>query len=478
MQMKKKIICFAVIGTMILSLAGCSSDGKKANNVSSDTSKTQQKDVSNEEVSETEEEETREEESKEKEKEGEKLSSNPKNDTDVGLKNTKIDNADESLTDEQRELISVFDSDYLYFNTELFSRYPQYLKGCQIQDTAIVKKIISSDDDEFVFVTAESDQHNAGADTETYNMYVKCKQMDTRFLEGDYIFLYGRYTGTEVVEIDGQSYSLPVIEGYSKSYLEYENHSYMGVAVYPYSDVKRFAETLFGKNIILDTVEELYTPDLAEIYQITFENQSNANFSKCMVYAYRYGFGISGSDSNDNEYSLIVASDFEHFYYIGTYQSTNTTKVAYYDKDFQKIWEREFEDTENVAYDYTKNNIYMTLNNNLYIIDAKTGEDTYDPIYVGKQGFVRKTEDGIYLIKTAETGEYIRADVVMKYDLKGNLLWTTSLESDFNRCEGIQFVNDNLLFEYYDQDYTDTVAVIDTKTGKLLNTCKSVTVYG
>ena len=37
MQMKKKIICFAVIGTMILSLAGCSSGGKKANNVSSDT---------------------------------------------------------------------------------------------------------------------------------------------------------------------------------------------------------------------------------------------------------------------------------------------------------------------------------------------------------------------------------------------------------------------------------------------------------
>src|SRR5699024_9132727 len=138
---------------------------------------------------------------------------------------------------------------------------------------------------------------------------------------------------------------------------------------------------IFGKDIKLKEpvcgedfeLDELHSPQYA-FYLVTPDNQSNANFSR-FEFSRHNGFIRDANSTEDVERTLLVSADFQHYIVSIFDRNLNLTYLEYYDRDFQKLWSREFKDVDTISLDYTSKNIYLVANNDLYIMDTETGED-------------------------------------------------------------------------------------------------------
>ena len=130
---------------------------------------------------------------------------------------------------------------------------------------------------------------------------------------------------------------------------------------------------------------------------------------------------LLGNDPNLERY-LEFSADFEHYFLFTLDHALEKLTLEYYDKDFSKIWKREFEGTTAAHYDYTKNNIYLSADNSLYIIDLSTGEYTFQPAFIGEKQEIRKMTDGILSVG------FTKSDAIMKTDLEGRFGGKYSLD--------------------------------------------------
>ena len=388
--------------------------------------------------------------------------SSPENDTDIGLKSIKIDNAEAELTQEQKMIIQYFDDDYLEVEEyEFLSRYANVFTGVQVRVFGKVAKIIALNDETYQFVCTDYE--------DGYSMLVTCSTSGPRYIEGDSLSIYGFYEGEQMVEVDGKSYILPSIKANDKTYI-YQ----MGVVsennLHSLERIKVLAETIFGKNIEIrkpvigdEGFAEGYNEEaLNWYYVVELENQSNAKFSKYLFH--REAGYIKDMRSSENiQRSIEFSADFEHFFLFTYDTSLETLTLEYYDSSLNKIWKREFAETTNAEYDYTKNNVYLIANNELFIINIETGEDTFNPVYVGERADIRKLNDGILLL--AEN----KSDALMKIDVHGNMVWKTNLSADM--CSwSIQVVGDKIILGAYldDEYWLPHYIVVDNSTGEIL----------
>ena len=167
--------------------------------------------------------------------------SSPTNDTDIGLKNIKIDTAQAELTDQQKLILRYFDNDYLDVPSyEFLQRYPKVYAGTNIHLDGEVAKIISEDGERYEIVLwlvqsfTEYFANKYPLDQADYYMWnfpeeydpyreqtqgayitVTGDLGDTWFVEGDHIELFGRYVEMSSAQIDGTSYTMPHIEANS-----------------------------------------------------------------------------------------------------------------------------------------------------------------------------------------------------------------------------------------------------------------------
>lgn len=388
--------------------------------------------------------------------------STPENDTDLGLRGTKIDSAEATLTKEQKMIIQYFDEDYLEVEEyEFLSRYPKVFTGVQVRVFGEVEKVIALNEDTYQFVCTD---YNDG-----YSMVVTCPISDTRFIEGDWLSIYGIYEGEKQIEVDGKTYIIPSIKAYSKTQL-YEMGVVYDFNLYSLEYIKTIAEAIFGDAIEVrkPTVddegfhENTNSDAFNWYYVVELDNQSNAKFSKYLFS--REGGYIQDMKSSENiQRSIEFSADFEHFFLFAYDSSLETLTLEYYDSNLNRLWKREFPETTNAQYDYTKNNIYLIANNELHIINIATGENTFAPTYVGERYDVRKTTDGILLL--AEN----KSDAVMKLDLQGRMVWKTNLTADLMACS-VQFEEDRIILgaQLDDDNWLHYIA-IDNATGSVLN---------
>lgn len=416
----------------------------------------------------------------------------PENDMGIGLKNIKIDTTDRELTDEQKAVIAYFDNDYLSITDyEFLRRYPTIFQNAQIELYGMVVKVLSMDNENYKIVIW-LDMNPAYMDYGTPGEYIILNGKTNPaswFMEYDCLYANGRYTGIETVDIDGISYTIPTMDVYSAGYSG--GRAQFNLAQkFDYSSIKVVAEAIFGKDIeIRDPVagEDLSMdealldnyalggynygpdeePDSSNLMYwdllVELEDQSNANFKKFRFSKYE-GEIIDAKGPFDSgiERRVEFSADFEHFFLFTHNENLESLTLAYYDKGFKKIWEREFEETTNAIYDYTENNLYIVVNNELYIINIQTGEDIFPPAYVGEKKEIRKFGDGIVMISAS------KSDGVMKVAPNGGIIWKTNLFSDVNYVGGLQLVDGNLVFSYEDIDWNSYCCLIDGATGELL----------
>lgn len=424
--------------------------------------------------------------------------STPENDTDVGLKNIKIDNAEQQLTDQQKAVLSYFDDDYLVPPSyEFLRRYPNVFDGAQIRIWGTVKKVISMDADHYELIL----WFNIGWAEYTYGynnlkdnydgdlIHLTGKTGDTWFMEGDTLLIYGRYEGVKSVDLDGSSYVIPNINVHGEYFYppNSSNEFYSYVEKYSAEDIKVVAENIFGNDIEVrkpipgtDVTEDIYglweetSGDKCPYYIVELENQSNAKFTK---YFFAAGADIDYGDARVSdakdalnpsgiERYIEFAADFKHFFLFTYDTNLENLTLEYYDSKLEKVWKREFSETTSALYDYTKNNIYLVANNELYIINIETGEDTFAPAYVGEKTAIRKLSDGILLVSKN------KSDGVMKMSLDGRMIWKTNLSADTHFLDGIQLVGETIVLDQYywnsPGDCGTHYIVLDNATGKVI----------
>lgn len=431
--------------------------------------------------------------------------SSPSNDLDLGLKSVKIDNVEEELTEQQKVVLQYFDNDYIDANNyEFLMRYPQIYEGSQIKFHGEVVKIISSSDTDYKLVVWVGDSekyyqywknYRDGIST-PYSEYVENnisdyvviegKQTETRLIEGDWITIYGRYKSIDNYTIDEVSFTIPTINVYSVMHdtdLNVEGGSPDGIPdKFDFNFIRKVAKAIFNDSVtVRDATEDeaLITSSSFmnnPAYVCELDNQSNAKFSK-------YFFSCDeGKITDVNNYSpypfegnetgitrnIEFAPDFEHFFLFIYDTNHKILTLEYYDKDFNKIWSREFEETERTTYDFTENNIYLVANGYLYIINTSTGEDSFEKRYVGAKVNVRKLKDSLLLFEAGKT------ETVMKTDLQGNIKWTANVANETGAFE-IQIKNNTLITTGWSGENNGLFyVVINLDTGNIELTAKAI----
>lgn len=379
----------------------------------------------------------------------------PETDTDLGLMNVKLRNEGVELSDIEKLIIQYFDTDYFRAPYSSLQRYPQVYKDAQINFLCHITKIIESNSEEYTaLVEYEAYKNAEGFYWETGDYAViKGTQGETRIMEGDTLYLYGKYVDVNTYTVDGKSYTVPTVLVNRYSYFsEYDRVRPM----YSMEEIRSMARYIFGDDLKLryaqygDVAGSDYDYDLYEgLYYIAeLDNQSNANFTKYLFFAGYGGYVIDCKSEYPIERNLTFSADFEHFYLEVFDKSMKVYTLECYDRNLKKVWSREFDQTTSSVIDYTKNHIYLVANGSMYIIDAETGENAVEPKYVGAKSEIRKLEDGILLIS------HKSADAVMKTDLTGNVLWTANLSKDMNDPDYggtppvVQIIGGNYVIQY------------------------------
>ena len=257
---------------------------------------------------------------------------------------------------------------------------------------------------------------------------------------------------------------------------------------FDYALIKQVAEAIFGKNIEIrepiagedlamdEAMTDYYSlgyfpdPDMdpAEITEymdllVELEDQSNANFKKFRFSKYE-GSIIDAKGPFDAGIvrKIEFSADFKHFFLFTHNEELESLKLAYYDKSFNKIWEREFSEISSAVYDYTETNLYIVVNNELHIISIETGEDVFDAIYVGERKEIRKDADGVVIVSAN------KSDGLMKTSPNGEIIWKTNLSTDVGYVDGMQFVDGNIILDYSDPDWGQHYCLFDGSTGELI----------
>ena len=420
--------------------------------------------------------------------------STPENDTDLGLRNVKIDTAEQELTEAQKYVLQYFDEDYLDVPSyEFLRRYPNVFQDAQLALWGTVAKVLALDSEHYELVlwfNVSPQDIGWGTAGELHSgeyVIIRGQVGDSSFMEGDPLLICGRYTGIETLEIDGISYTIPTVDAHRAFYQNAARSNLRLAEKFDYSFIKVVAEAIFGKDIELRdpvagedlSVEEAmvdyyalgYMPypdmDPSEIdaYRellVELEDQSNANFQKFRFSKFEGRItDAKGPFDSGIERQIEFSADFEHFFLLTHNTGLESLTLAYYDKEFNKLWEREFEETTSAVYDYTKNNLYIVVNNQLYIINIATGEDTFPPTYVGEKKEIRKLRDGILMV----SGN--KSDGMMKSELDGSILWTANLPTDVQDAAGLQLVNENIILQYTDETGMEHYTLVNEQTGEL-----------
>ena len=412
--------------------------------------------------------------------------STAENDTDLGLKNIKIDSAQGDLTEKQKLIIRYFSGDYMFVNSiEALQRYNDIFQDALIESYVKVAKVISYEGNAFellVYIVESSEEyyHGGYADV-TRLMIIRGETQNGRFIVDDGLRIRGRFEGVQNVEVDGVSLYVPVIDIHEGNLLIDESYSFYP-SRFTMKEVKEIAKCIFGENITISEPDPLVDEvDSTEPYYVcTLDNQSNAKFSKYYFHE-RLGLLEDANDSVSKPIEIEFAADFQHFFLIMYDRNVETLTLEYYDNNLNKIWKREFEDIvvpmlgSVATYDFTKNNVYLCANNTLYIINIETGEDSYESTFIGEKIDIRKFSDGILTISSAKSDAFVYTNI------RGEIVWTIDAVCDISRISAVQEVDGKLVIKVINDDkqeynpYTGELVgsyeyyyVIDMETGDMV----------
>ena len=337
-----------------------------------------------------------------------------------------MDATDTSLTDDQRAIALFFDEDYFFLETyEELVRYADMLKNINISSYCQVNTILSSDDETFEAVCQWAPNNEAlwGGEVELTNpIIIKGKKPEKMVMQGDNIALKGKLLGAETRNINGESKYLPVIEiiEMGDDYLWYTDDT-----------IRQISKLVFGDNIKVRRTTEEETFDMVNdyfynyqdhIWLVELENQYNLNFKVfdiwqsdprgVITYNALYNQGIEKDYLNKK---LYITPDLQKYIVFDMSVADKYVYISVYDRNLNKLWQREISNASELTWDATNSNLVFVSDNDFYNINIETGEDIFNPVFVGKKADIRIVDNG-YILVSHESD-----DSVMFLDTNGNI---------------------------------------------------------
>lgn len=373
----------------------------------------------------------------------------------ISWANMKVDNSSLNLTEEQKTVLRYFDDDYFYISDyESLQRYPKIFRHAQVQFQGYVVKVLQADDNTYTCLTkmlGTADMYGETGENyelnEDYIVITGNQPEEGRIIEGDELTFFGRYMDVSAYTISGTENYYPTVSVFYAISGEKFDANY----------IKNVAKIIFGSDIKLedpmsnsDYMLDKYHPNGYIYYLVTLDNQTNANFSS-FEFSTTDGFIRDANLKENIERQFFVSADFQHYIITVFDHNLNTTYLEYYDRDLKKIWSKEFEETESMVMDYTSEAIYIVTNNDLYGLDITNGEELFSPVFVGEKIAINLLEDGVILVGTGNK------DNMMKIDLKGNMVWKTSIDLEIASCSSLQVIDNNIVGYYYNDNYENFV---------------------
>lgn len=381
---------------------------------------------------------------------------------------------DISVEDQYKDILKQYfgmESLNLY-NYENLARYPFAYKDTMLDVEVNVVKVLEEKDNKYKILVS---MHSWLSDEEDY-LVIEGEYGKARYLENDYLKVYGVYKGNETYNVDGKNEVLPKINVVkvvvANALGEYDEFNE--------DDIRKVAEAFFENTFTLTKPNYDYT-DKVELelmklpfhYLIRVDNNSNARFNTYRMYT---GYGrvdvATEKESIDLQRFIDKSSDGKKFI-LSTYtKSTDYLEIQLYDKEFKSIWTRQFENAKDYIYDINNRRISLVIDGELYIIDEKTGKNIIEPVMAPDSNSIKLLSNGEVILVTKSAKNFI-----LYFNTDGTVKWKTSLSTydgeHTNEIYGVYSIltaNDKIYVGFYMNESSESVAVFDKNGEELVNT--------
>ena len=386
-------------------------------------------------------------------------------DKEIGVSCIKPYSTTIKLNETEKLLLDYFDTDYFTLSYKTLAENPDIYKNTQVCFYGVVSEIVSQDSNKVTALV----EHSAYIDiSQVYyqsgNMaLVTIDKNQSAGIVGKTVNFYTTFKGEE--KHKGEflpSFDANRVTDYTVDALD--------IPKYSRTDVEKVSQYFFGnkagirqaQNEDFEFLEDDFYDDLSYSYFVADINGlENKGFIKYGLSAAEGGLVIDcKTDESINRY-MTFSGDFQNIYVQTHDWTANTLTFECYDKSFNKLWSRHFDENAEVFMDFTPGRIYLNVGDKLYILDSKNGENVVEPKTVGKHHALRKLEDGIILVASDESG------IVTKTDLDGNVLWTKNITANAYTAD-IQIVDKKYIVQFLSYDPTSAYYG-DTLTTYVLN---------
>lgn len=395
----------------------------------------------------------------------------PADDTSLGLSLLQTHSTASDLGDTEKLLLDYFGGDYFSLTYESLKENQKYLKNSKVRFTGSVKKVIKKSGHKYTLLIEYGTAQGFDGIMYYTGDYatVECTFTEFEILPGQILRLFGIYKGLETNSLNGEKVDIP-----SFTATNVRNYNFLDAAKYSKDELTAVAEYIFGKGTTLRTCsnedfeflrDDFYEDDSTSYFVSELFHLGSKDFQKFAFYNNEGGFLIDCKTEKDVTRLFTVSADFEHYYVTTNYLNTNSLTFECYDRNFQKVWSREFTDSAYFVGDSTENYIYLSIGEKLYILDARTGKDAIEPKTVGEKIDIRKLTDGILLISSTAQ------NAIVKLDLKGNELWKISSGIEAYNSH-VQVIGDKYIIQKFNIERldlpTDLITTIVTPEGDMI----------
>lgn len=368
-----------------------------------------------------------------------------------------------------------------YFNYESISvnvydnltKYPLAYKDIIIDFHASLVKVIEEKDNNYKIVM---DMEDYGETDKRHFIVIEGTYEDgVRFLESERIKVYGVYKGMETYTIDGTTQVLPRVVVDRTAYCDGD-----GCQEYSQSQIRKIAEEFFDTDAFtltkpdytkeMNSNEELflYLFNLPFHYLVTLDNQSNVRFD---TYRFFTGFGsvdVATEQDNEDIKRYIQKTSDKNNFILTTYTKDNSyLELQVYDKDFNRLWTRKFENVKDYLWDNNNGRIIININNDLYYIDETTGKDIRNPFMVGKGLYIKLLMNGDVIFVAND-----KSDFITYIDEKGTVKWKNNYRLAPYAISSVTVANNKIYVNYIENEisYNSYVVVYSEDGKKLVDT--------
>lgn len=353
----------------------------------------------------------------------------------------------------------IYDYDYL-------SKYPKVYEDILVNFYMYVIKVVEENNNNYKILVGFSPALNEPMN-ETKTMMIEGKyENGVRYATGTQYNIYGIFKGIKTYNIDGSTQVVPKIK--VDKYFE-QNNEYGTGEIYDKNEIKEVAKQFFNNNQLsvnypnydYDSSNGVYYANLAPHYLVTLESNNN-KFNQYRFYSLDGQIEpVTENDMTSVERSISKTKDNGDYLLLTYLPSTLHIDLQRYNKNFELVWTREFENVDNYNWDVNNGRIALNTNNELFYIN-EDGKDILDNSIMVPNCLKLKLLLNGDVIYATDNGTHF----INYIDANGKLIWRQNNNYDPLEVNRITVANNRIYVNHKlkGDDYNAYITVF-TKDG-------------